>query len=98
MYLSRATRFSIRSIIRSVVSTPTSDVINTSSKSSNIFSSTCDFPATIRANLENTPSLVLDNPLSKVSFFSFEKKSNNPIYKIFKKSNCKQLPGGYAKL
>ena len=32
--------------------------------------------------LLNTLSLVLDNPLSKVSFFSFEKKLKNPIFTL----------------
>ena len=69
----------MRLIIFRVVSTPTSEVISTSSRLSNTSSSTFDLPATARAILLNTLSLVLDNPLSKVSFFSFEKKLKNPI-------------------
>ena len=83
MYFSEAARFSMRSIIFNVVSTPTSEVISTSSRLSNTSSSTFDFPATARAILPNTLSLVLDNPLSNVSFFSLEKKLKNPIFLLF---------------
>ena len=79
MYLSRATRSSIRSIIRNVVSTPTSDVTRASSKLSSTSSSTRDLPATARVNFSNTFSLVFDNPESSVSFFSLLKKLKNPI-------------------
>ena len=80
MYLSVATRFSIRSMMRTVVSTPTSEVMRISSRLSNTSSSTFDLPATARANLENTPSLVLARPLFRSSLFSFfEKRLNSPI-------------------
>ena len=79
IYLSRATRSSMRSIIRNVVSTPTSEVTRASSKLSRTSSSTRDLPATARVNLSNTFSLVFDNPESSVSFFSLLKKLKNPI-------------------
>ena len=83
IYFSSAARFSIRSIIFNVVSTPTSEVINTSSRLSSTSSSTFDLPAIARAIFPNTLSFVLDNPLSNVSFFSFEKKLKNPIVYFF---------------
>ncbi|MNY40625.1 hypothetical protein D3C86_1753780 [compost metagenome] len=85
-YLSRATRSSIRSIILSVVETPTSDVTKISSSSSSTSSSTVDLPAIILVSLEKTFSLVFSKPLSKASCSAFTssgferlKKSNNPI-------------------
>ena len=78
-YLSRATRSSMRCIIFSVVSTPTSLVIRTSSRLSSTSSSTFDLPATARANLSNTLTLVFSNPLSSVSFFFLLKKPKIPI-------------------
>ena len=83
MYLSSATRFSIRSMMRSVVSTPTSEVISTSSRLSSTSSSTFDLPATARASFEKTPSLVFSRPLFKSSLFSFlEKKLKIPISRV----------------
>ena len=86
-YLSRATLSSIRSMILSVVSTPTSLVISTSSRSSNTSSSTFDFPATARASLSNTLVFVFCRPLSSVSFLSLLKNPNIPM--IFNFSFCK---------
>ena len=82
-YLSRAVRFCSRSIILRVVSTPTSDVINTSSRLSRKSSSILDLPATARLSLSNKPCLVFSKPLSNVSFFSLLKKLKNPIYITF---------------
>ena len=79
-YLSLATRSSIRRMIFTVVSTPTSDVMSTSSKSSSTSSSTVDLPATARANFPNTLSLVFSRPLSRVSFFLLLNNPNNPIF------------------
>jgi len=56
--LSRCTRSSIRSIILTVVSTPTSEVIKTSSRLSNTSSSTLDLPTTTLASFLKT--LLLD--------------------------------------
>ncbi|MOA01426.1 hypothetical protein D3C78_1208350 [compost metagenome] len=86
-YLSRATRSSIRSIIFSVVDTPTSEVTKISSSSSSTSSSTVDLPAIILVSFEKTFSLVFSNPLSSASCSAFTsssglerlKKSNNPI-------------------
>ena len=50
-YLFAATLSSMRLMIFKVVLTPTSPVINTSSKLSNTSASTVDFPATALANL-----------------------------------------------
>ena len=52
-YFSFATRFSIRSIIFNVVSTPTSEDKSVSSSESNTSASTFDFPVMARAILEN---------------------------------------------
>ena len=82
-YLSRATRSSMRRIILTVVSTPTSEVMSTSSRSSSTSSSTVDFPATARASLPNTLSLVFSSPLSRVSFFLLLNNPNNPIILFF---------------
>ena len=68
IYLSRAMRASICSIIFTVVSTPTSDVMSTSSKSSSTSASTVERPATARANFEKKPSLVFCNPADNSSF------------------------------
>ena len=86
-YLSRATRCSILSIILRVVSTPTSDVTRASSKLSRTSSSTLLLPITALDILENTLSLVLAMPDSKVccscccccTSLSFLKKLKNPI-------------------
>ena len=67
-----ATLTSILLIILRVVSTPTSEAIKTSSRSSKTSSSTLDFPATTFVNLPKKLALDFSNPLSKVSFFSFE--------------------------
>ena len=80
MYLSRATRASIRSMILSVVSTPTSEVISTSSRLSSTSSSTLDFPTTARLNFLNTLSLVFESPSFRLSFFSLLKMPNKPIF------------------
>ena len=73
IYLSLATLTSILLMILSVVSTPTSDAIKTSSKLSKTSSSTLDFPATAFVNLPKKLSLDFSKLLSKVSLFSFEK-------------------------
>ena len=77
--LSRFTLASIFSIIFNVVSTPTSEVINISSRLSRTSSSTRDFPTTALAILPKKESLVFSRPLSRFSFFCFEKKSKIPI-------------------
>ena len=82
-YLSRATRVSILSMIFNVVSTPTSDVIRISSKSSRTSSSTFDFPAIARVNLLKTLCLVFSKPLSSVSFLLLLKNPNIPISFLF---------------
>ena len=64
MYLSRATRSSMRRMIFTVVSTPTSEVMSTSSRSSNTSASTVERPATARANFEKKPVLVFSSPAS----------------------------------
>ena len=69
-YLSLETRSSIRSMILSVVLTPTSLVTRISSKLSNTSSSTLDFPATALFSLLKNDDLDFSKPLSKVSFFS----------------------------
>ena len=58
MYLSFATLSSNLSIIFKVVSTPISEVINTSSIASRSNSSIVDLPATVLANLPKKLSLV----------------------------------------
>ena len=83
-YLSRATRSWMRPMISSVVSTPTSDEMSTSSRLSSTSSSTFDFPAMARVSLLNTLALVFSRPASSTSFFSFfEKKLNIPIVSMF---------------
>ena len=62
MYLSRATRSSMRRMILTVVSTPTSEVMSTSSKSSSTSASTVERPATARASFEKRPVLVRSSP------------------------------------
>ena len=79
IYLSRCTRSCKRDIIFNVVSTPTSAEISISSNSSRTSSSTLDLPTKVFDILENMFSLVLDNPLSRVSFFSLVKNEKNPI-------------------
>ena len=59
MYLSFSTLSSSFSIILRVVSTPISEVINTSSISSSASSSIVDFPATVLANFPKKLSFVL---------------------------------------
>ena len=81
-YLSKETRSSIRLIILSVVSTPTSEVIKTSSRLSRTSSSTFDLPTTARPNFLNTLSFVFKSPSSRFSFFLLLKPPNNAI--IFK--------------
>lgn len=49
-------------MILTVVSTPTSDEISTSSKSSSTSASTVERPATARASFEKSPVLVFSNP------------------------------------
>ena len=71
--LSFETRSSIRSIIFSVVSTPTSELINTSSRLSSTSSSTLDLPTTARESFLKTLSFVFSNPLLRFSFFSLVK-------------------------
>ena len=62
----------MRSIIFSVVSTPTSLDTKTSSRLSKTSSSTLLFPATALLSLSKNEDFVFSSPLSKVSFFSFE--------------------------
>ena len=71
-YLSFETLASILSIIFKVVATPTSEATKISSKLSKTSSSTLDFPATAFDNLFKKLDFDFSNPLSKVSFFSFE--------------------------
>ena len=78
-YLSLATRSSIRWMILIVVSTPTSEETNISSRLSSTSSSTFDLPATARVSLVKTFCFVFSNPLSSVSFFFLLNKPNNPI-------------------
>ena len=79
-YLSRATRSSIRRMMSTVVSTPTSEEMSASSKSSKTSSSTFDFPTTMRASLLKTFVFVFSSPASRTSFFSFlENRLKNPI-------------------
>ena len=78
-YLSRAMRSSMRSIIFTVVLTPTSDVISISSKLSKTSSSTFDFPAMARVIFEKTLCFVVSRPLSSTSFFFLLKSPKNPI-------------------
>ena len=91
MYLSRATRSWMRLIILRVVSTPTSDIISTSSRLSSTSSSTTVFPATARAILESTLVLVFSRPLSSTSFLSFVKNENNPIKTMIKTAKIKTV-------
>ena len=70
MYLSLATRCSIRSIIFKVVFTPTSEVTKTSSKLSRTSSSTLDLPATALLSLPKKLVFDFSSPLSKDSFLS----------------------------
>ncbi len=93
MYLSRATRSSMRRMIFTVVSTPTSEVMSTSSRSSSMLSSTFERPATARASFEKRPCLVFSRPALSSrrssaacsgefwadSSFRFLNMSNNPI-------------------
>ena len=58
MYLSRAMRASMRSMILTVVSTPTSEVMSTSSSWSSTSASTVDRPAMARVSFEKKPLLV----------------------------------------
>ena len=62
MYLSLATRSSMRRMIFTVVSTPTSDEMSTSSRSSSTSASTVERPATARASFEKSPVLVFSSP------------------------------------
>ena len=78
-YLSRFTRSCIRSMMRNVVSTPTSEVMSASSKLSNTSSSTVDLPAIAWLILLSTDSLLFSRPLSSVSFFSFPNNPKNAI-------------------
>ena len=71
MYLSFATLLSILSIIFSVVLTPTSELIKTSSRLSNTSSSTLLFPTITFEILLKKDSLLFFKPLSRDSFFSF---------------------------
>ena len=68
MYLSRATRSSMRRMIFTVVSTPTSDVMSTSSRSSSTSASTFERPATVRASFEKRPVLVFSSPALSCSW------------------------------
>ena len=79
IYLSRATRSSIRLMIFNVVSTPISDVIRASSRLSSTSSSTVDLPVMARAILSNTLCLVFSSPLSRISFLFLLKSPNIPI-------------------
>ena len=75
-YPSRFTRACNRSMIRSVVSTPTSEVTKISSSSSRKSSSIFFLLTIALAILEKTPCLVRSSPLSSVSFLLFfENKS-----------------------
>ena len=67
MYLSRATRSSMRRMIFTVVSTPTSDEMSTSSRSSSTPASIVDRPATARASFEKSPVLVFSSPAESSS-------------------------------
>ena len=78
-YLSRFTRSCMRSMIRKVVSTPTSEVISASSRLSSTSSSTVDLPAMAWLILLSTDSLLFSRPLSSVSFFSFPNNPKNAI-------------------
>ena len=95
MYLSRAARSSMRRMIFTVVSTPTSDEMSTSSRSSSTAASTVERPATARASFEKSPVLVFSSPASSscrccrtcsseggVSCF-LRKISKNPILVIY---------------
>ncbi len=64
MYLSRAMRASMRSMILTVVSTPTSEVMSTSSSWSSTSASTVDRPAMARVSFEKKPLLVFSRPAS----------------------------------
>ena len=90
MYLSRATRSSMRRMIFTVVSTPTSDEMSTSSRSSSTSASTVERPATARASFEKSPVLVFSSPAFSSSWLRaacstegvscfFLKMSKNPI-------------------
>src|SRR5690606_16541337 len=79
IYLSCATRFSIRSMIFNVVLTPTSDDTRTSSRLSRTSSSTRDFPAMALVSFEKNEVFDFSSPLSSdslasgvISFFSDE--------------------------
>ena len=78
-YLSRLTRSCMRSMMRRVVSTPTSEVMSASSRLSSTSSSTVDLPAMARLILLSTDSLLFSNPLSRVSFFSLPNSPKNAI-------------------
>ena len=86
MYLSFSALSSRRSIIFTVVSKPTSLLINASSNSSKKARSTFVLPATALESLENIPCLVFCRPSFSFSLFcsccsffsSFLKKSNIP--------------------
>src|SRR5690606_19338566 len=67
-YLSRATRFSILSIIFTVVAAPTSERIRISSRSSSTSSSTLLFPTTALDTLSKNPWLDFSRPWFSVSF------------------------------
>ena len=79
MYLSAETRFSMRSMIFKVVSTPTSDEIRISSRLSKTSSSTFDLPIIARPIFLNTLSLVFESPWSRLSFFLLVKLPKIPI-------------------
>ena len=74
MYFSFFTLLIIELTILLDVSTPTSEVIKTSSKFSRTSSSILDFPTIDLESFEKIELLVLDRPLSKFSFCSDEKK------------------------
>ena len=66
-------------MIRSVVFTPTSEVMSASSKESSTSSSIVDLPAIAWLILLSTDSLLFSSPLSKVSFFSLLNNPKNAI-------------------
>jgi hypothetical protein len=78
-------------MILMVVSTPTSDVMSTSSNSSSTSSSTVDFPTTALLSFEKKLVLLFSKPLSRVSLFPLEKNLNISMVEVRKK-NEKKIP------
>jgi len=92
-YWSCSTRASTWSMMSSVVSTPTSLVIRTSSSSSRTSASTVSLPRTMRSSLPKKLSRVLSSPSSSFSCssssFQFVNVSRKPIaHKTNPKKHC----------